>query len=107
MKRHAEIAGAGFGGLIAAIALAQRGWTVRVHERTPFIRAEGFGVAIHQNGIKILEALGVFDAIRAKIPMGRFGQPEEAAAMVAWIASDDCSFTTGFAFDISGGRATY
>ena len=64
MKRHAEIAGGGFGGLIAAIALAQRGWTVRVHERTPFIRAEGFGIAIHQNGIKVLEALGVFEAIR-------------------------------------------
>lgn len=64
MARHAEIAGAGFGGLIAAIALAQRGWTVRVHERTPFIRAEGFGIAIHQNGIRILESLGVFDAIR-------------------------------------------
>ena len=55
----------------------------------------------------IAEAPAVFDAIRAKIPMGRFGQPEEAAAMVAWIASDDCSFTTGFAFDLSGGRATY
>lgn len=49
----------------------------------------------------------VFDAIRAKIPMGRFGMPDEAAAMVAWIASSDCSFTTGFTFDLSGGRATY
>jgi 2-dehydro-3-deoxy-L-rhamnonate dehydrogenase (NAD+) len=43
----------------------------------------------------------------AKIPMGRVGQPEEVAALVAWLASEDCSFSTGAAFDISGGRATY
>jgi len=43
----------------------------------------------------------------AKIPMGRTGRPEEVAAMVAWLASDECSFTTGGVFDISGGRATY
>ena len=46
-------------------------------------------------------------SIRAKIPMGRFVAIEEVAAMVAWIASPDCSFTTGFTFDLSGGRATY
>jgi len=46
---------------------------------------------------------GVLD----KIPMKRVGRAEEAAAMVAWIASDECSFTTGFTFDLSGGRATY
>lgn len=43
----------------------------------------------------------------AKIPMGRVGQPEEVAALVAWLASDQCSFSTGAVFDISGGRATY
>lgn len=43
----------------------------------------------------------------AKIPMGRVGQPEEVAALVAWLASEDCSFSTGAVFDISGGRATY
>jgi 3-oxoacyl-[acyl-carrier protein] reductase len=42
-----------------------------------------------------------------KIPMGRMGRPEEVAAMIAWLASDECSFTTGFGFDLSGGRATY
>jgi 3-oxoacyl-[acyl-carrier protein] reductase len=45
--------------------------------------------------------------IKAKIPMGRFVKIEEVAAMVAWIASSECSFTTGFTFDLSGGRATY
>jgi 3-oxoacyl-[acyl-carrier protein] reductase len=44
---------------------------------------------------------------RSKIPMKRFLQIPEIAAMVAWIASPECSFTTGFAFDLSGGRATY
>ena len=42
----------------------------------------------------------------AKIPMGRTGQPEEVAVLVAWVASDECSFSTGAVFDISGGRAT-
>lgn len=43
----------------------------------------------------------------AKIPMGRTGHPSEVAALVAWLASDECSFSTGAVFDISGGRATY
>ncbi len=43
----------------------------------------------------------------SRIPMGRVGQPAEVAALVAWLVSDECSFTTGAVFDISGGRATY
>jgi len=43
----------------------------------------------------------------AKIPMGRTGRPEEVAALVSWLASEQCSFSTGAVFDISGGRATY
>ncbi len=42
-----------------------------------------------------------------KIPMGRFLMPDEIAAMVAWLCSEDCSFSTGAVFDITGGRATY
>ena len=42
-----------------------------------------------------------------KIPIGRTGKIEEVANMVAWIASEECSFSTGAVFDISGGRATY
>jgi 3-oxoacyl-[acyl-carrier protein] reductase len=43
----------------------------------------------------------------SKIPMGRLGQPEEVAALVSWLVSDECTFSTGAVFDISGGRATY
>jgi 3-oxoacyl-[acyl-carrier protein] reductase len=47
------------------------------------------------------------DFMLSKIPMGRFGAVEEIAALVAWLASEDCSFSTGAVFDASGGRATY
>jgi 2-dehydro-3-deoxy-L-rhamnonate dehydrogenase (NAD+) len=47
------------------------------------------------------------DYMLSKIPMGRFGKVDEAAALVAWLCSEDCSFTTGGVFDLSGGRATY
>ncbi len=45
--------------------------------------------------------------MRSKIPMERFGTVEEAAALVCWLASSECSFSTGAVFDLSGGRATY
>jgi len=47
------------------------------------------------------------DFMLSKIPKGRFVLVEELAAMVSWLASEDCSFSTGAVFDISGGRATY
>jgi len=43
----------------------------------------------------------------SKIPMGRFGLPEEVASMVTWLCTEDCSFSTGAVFDLSGGRSTY
>ena len=47
------------------------------------------------------------DYMLARIPMGRFLQPTEAAALIVWLASEDCAFTTGSVVDLSGGRATY
>jgi 3-oxoacyl-[acyl-carrier protein] reductase len=47
------------------------------------------------------------DYMVSRIPMGRTGRPEEIAGLVAWLSSDECSFSTGAVFDISGGRATY
>jgi len=43
----------------------------------------------------------------SKIPMGRVGTPEEVAALVSWLASEECTFSTGAVYDLSGGRATY
>ncbi len=47
------------------------------------------------------------DYMLSKIPLERFLEPAEAAAMIAWLSSQECSFTTGGVFDISGGRAVY
>src|SRR6266542_3245941 len=47
------------------------------------------------------------DFMLSKIPMGRFGTVDEVAALVGWLASEDCSFSTAAVFDLSGGRATY
>jgi len=47
------------------------------------------------------------DYMLSKIPLGRFGTVEENAALIAWLASAECSFSTGAVFDISGGRSTY
>ncbi len=45
--------------------------------------------------------------VLTRMPMNRLGQPEEAAALIAWLSSEDCSFSTGAVFDLSGGRAVY
>lgn len=47
------------------------------------------------------------DYMRSKIPMGRFGTVDEIAALICWLASEECAFSTGAVFDASGGRATY
>jgi len=59
--RRAEIAGAGIGGLTAAAALAQRGWSVSVHERAPNLRTFGAGIYIWSNGLRVLKALGAYE----------------------------------------------
>ncbi|OYO06115.1 FAD-dependent monooxygenase [Enemella evansiae] len=59
--KHAEVVGAGIGGLTAAAALARRGWSVRLHESTPQIRAVGAGIYLWSNGLAVLEHLGVLD----------------------------------------------
>jgi 3-oxoacyl-[acyl-carrier protein] reductase len=42
-----------------------------------------------------------------QVPLGRMGTPEEAAALISWLASEDCSFSTGAVYDLSGGRSTW
>jgi len=47
------------------------------------------------------------DYMVERIPLGRMGRADEVAAMVCWLASEDCSFSTGATYDVSGGRAVY
>ncbi len=58
---------------------------------------------------ELLQQMGpeVVATLVAKIPMGRPGQPAEVAALVSWLASEECTFSTGAVFDLSGARATY
>jgi len=49
----------------------------------------------------------VVDMMLSRIPMGRVGELDEVTSLISWMISPACSFTTGFAFDLSGGRATY
>lgn len=76
--------------------LAQTG--VRVNCVTPAaVRTEIFDQMTEQH----------IQYMLSKIPMGRFGLTTEIAAMIAWLASEECSFSTGATFDLSGGRAVY
>jgi 2-polyprenyl-6-methoxyphenol hydroxylase-like FAD-dependent oxidoreductase len=59
--RHAEIAGGGLAGLTVATALAQRGWSVRVHERGRELREIGAGIFIWENALRVLEGIGAYD----------------------------------------------
>jgi 2-methyl-3-hydroxypyridine 5-carboxylic acid dioxygenase len=61
---HAEIAGAGFAGLAAALALHRRGWSVRVHEKEAELRAFGAGIFIWENGQRVLQAIGAYEDVR-------------------------------------------
>jgi 2-polyprenyl-6-methoxyphenol hydroxylase-like FAD-dependent oxidoreductase len=61
--RHAEVAGAGIAGLATATALAQTGWTVRIHERGDEVREIGAGIFVWENALRVLEDLGLYRAV--------------------------------------------
>ncbi len=65
MPGRVEIAGGGFGGLVAAIAFADRGWQVCVHERRAAVHSEGFGISIQRNMTHIFRTFGILDTILA------------------------------------------
>jgi 2-methyl-3-hydroxypyridine 5-carboxylic acid dioxygenase len=67
VSRHAEVAGAGFAGLVAAIALRRRGWTVNVHESATDLRAFGAGIFIWENGLRVLKAVGAYEGVMGKV----------------------------------------
>lgn len=63
--------------------------------------------AVFETPMNATTAPAVLDRLVSLIPMQRLGRAEELAALVAWLTSDECSFSTGAVYDISGGRATY
>jgi 2-polyprenyl-6-methoxyphenol hydroxylase-like FAD-dependent oxidoreductase len=62
----AEVVGGGIAGLVAGTQLARRGWTVTVHERSAALRASGNGLPIFENGLRVLEALGLAEGVKAR-----------------------------------------
>jgi 3-oxoacyl-[acyl-carrier protein] reductase len=71
------------------------------------IRVNAIAPAIIATELTKQMSAETYRTVMAKIPLGRPGRPEEVAAIIAWLASDECSFSTGATFDLSGGRATY
>jgi 2-polyprenyl-6-methoxyphenol hydroxylase-like FAD-dependent oxidoreductase len=64
MPKHVEIAGGGIGGLGLGMMLARKGWSVRIHERSPAIREVGAGISLRNNCIEVLERYAVFDRLK-------------------------------------------
>ena len=95
---HYSAAKAGVIGLTKSLGkeLAQTG--IRVNCVTPAVIETDILKQVSEEHIKYM---------LSKIPMGRTGRVEEVAALVAWLCSEECSFSTGAVFDITGGRSTY
>jgi 3-oxoacyl-[acyl-carrier protein] reductase len=95
---HYSASKAGVIGLTKSLAKETAGKNISVNAVTPAAARTAIFAQMQQSHI---------DFMLSKIPRGRFVQVEEVAALIAWAASEDCSFTTGAVLDISGGRATY
>ena len=63
--------------------------------------------AVFNTGMTLAASADERELFAARVPMGRMGRPDELAELVSWLASERCSFSTGAAFDLSGGRAVY
>src|SRR3954453_503643 len=74
---------------------------------TPGVRVNCIAPAVIETEMLEQSTREHIDYMVSKIPMGRLGRVDEVAALVCWLASEECSFSTGAVFDISGGRATY
>ena len=98
MASHYSAAKAGVIGLTKSLGKELADTNIRVNCITPAVIETEILEQCTQEHI---------DYMVSKIPMGRVGQVDEVAAMIAWLSSDEVSFSTGAVFDISGGRATY
>ena len=84
--------------------LAEQGTTVLMVEQNILVNAITPAI-IHSELVAQMPASQLALAL-AKVPMGRAGKVDEVAALVCWLSSSECSFSTGAVFDVSGGRAT-
>jgi len=82
-RRHAEIAGAGFSGLTTAIALTQRGWSVRIHEISPTLRELGAGLFIWDDGLRVLKTIGAYDEVMNGCHLAPFYETRRDGKMVS------------------------
>ena len=95
-RKHVEIAGGGFAGLATATAFCHRGWTARIHEAAPELRSFGAGIFIWENGLRVLKALGAYDAVVAgahEAP-GYEGRDENNERMSLHHFGGDCRMLT-------------
>lgn len=84
MPRTVRIAGGGIAGLTAALAFVKRGWQVQVYEKSPGIRPEGAGIYLWENGLKVLEALDVYEeTIQNSIPAWRHQKQNQDGTVFA------------------------
>ena len=88
----------------AVIALTK---SVAKELATTGVMVNSIAPAVIATPMNLETAPEVLEYMLSKIPMGRLGQPSEVAALVGWLCSEECSFSTGACYDISGGRATY
>ena len=86
--KSVAVVGAGFAGLTAACALAQRGWSVRVHERADRLRTTGAGIYIYENGLRVLEAVGAYDLAVAGAPMAHTPSRARRSSAASSIAAN-------------------
>ncbi|HET6291271.1 MAG TPA: NAD(P)/FAD-dependent oxidoreductase, partial [Amycolatopsis sp.] len=90
MVRSVHVIGAGIAGLATGVALAGKGWAVRVFERGPELRATGGGIGVTPNGMLALDAIGVGDAVRARAVVQGEGGVRVPGGR--WLARSDLRF---------------
>lgn len=108
MRGWLEVAGGGIAGLMVGLAFARNGWSVRVHEQDSQPRIPGAGIHIWENGLRVLETLGVLDAdSTGAIPATRHEKRDfdgtvfvssgfsPAARLIHWVRSRQVTSTTG------------
>lgn len=97
--------------LLAAYAAAKAGMIALVKSLARELASSGVLVnavtpAAFETPMALEQPTDVLERMRGAVPIGRLGRPDEAAALIAWLVSEECSFSTGAVFDLSGGRST-